>query len=146
MCVAIVGKDCVSRTELPCALEFFGDDIDCDHPCRAGHSCTLDTVQPDPAGTDDDDIAARPYPCGVGRCPESGNDAARQQAGHVQLDVGRNLLDLALIDNHPFRESRRADTLFNRGAFALTHPQRAGFHPVERSLAGDRVPVATGPA
>ena len=112
----IGGEHAVGGAEFARGGEFFLSHIDGDDARSAGDPGTLDGVQSDPAGTDDDDDLTGAHICGVDDCADAGGDAARQQAGRGHRHVVGNRCDLGLVNDDLFGEGTDRQALFKAAA------------------------------
>src|SRR6267142_2404151 len=115
-------------------LELAVEDVDADDLAGAADPGTLDDRQPYAAAAEDRDGLAGLEPGGPERRAHAGEHAAPDEGRPVERQVGIDLHDRVLVEQHVLGVARDADELADRSAL-LRQARRAGFGP--RDEAGD---------
>ena len=120
--VYLVASNDVSGAELLRVIEFLVTDIDGDDRRCARHPGTLDRIEPNPSGTDNDHARTGSHVGGVGHGAEARDDAAREERSDVETHRVVNARDLRVMDDCSLGESAGVHALDDIVAVGIVQP------------------------
>src|SRR5262249_4129038 len=139
--IVLRAVDDVGRADAPGHLELAVEDVDADDLPSAADTRALDDGKPDAAAAEHRDGLSALEPGAAQRRPDAGQDTAADQRGTVERQIGVDLHDRVLVQEHALGVARDADELPERLA-RLGQPRRGRVRARHDAAGAEvRVPV-----